>query len=922
MTNNKDNSIINDIKAKLKKYNDSHVVSEFGTVVSLGDGIALADGLDNVMLNEIVRFEDGTEGLALNLEEDIVGIVILGEFSGIKEGDKVYRTNRIVQVPVGDCMLGRVVNALGKPIDNKGAISATKFDVVEKIAHGVMDRKSVHQPLETGILSVDAMFPIGKGQRELIIGDRQTGKTTVAIDAIINQRGRNVNCVYVAIGQKNSTVANVVRTLEKTGAMEYTTVVAANASELPALQYLAPFTGVTIAEEWMHEGKDVLIVYDDLSKHAIAYRTLSLLLRRPPGREAYPGDVFYLHSRLLERACKLNDALGAGSITALPIVETQAGDISAYIPTNVISITDGQLFMMTSLFNAGQRPAIDAGQSVSRVGSAAQIKSVKQTGASLKLELANYRELEAFSQFGSDLDEETKRILDLGKSVMAIIKQAPNKPYSQTDEAIILFTVKEKMITQVPVDRIQDFKEFLIDYMKGTNLRADLEKKQAFDKQNTLAFRCAIQRAINVFLHNDVNHTASSEEEKAAFDAFESNSSMMNANVPCNNEHDFEVVEQQEVSECCGKEDCCSETESHSHAQEHKCTHHSCSNANYCGGELEVLKFKKVSHSHDELPEVFNVDDAIVAYASNLNMIENVDAFERAEFNQYLLKNLANTELYNTIAKQESISEQIEPTLIKAIHLEISKFIYRDTEHENFCVQCCKPCHCEETDVTEQEVQQEQEEEKARLAAEEAQRIMIMQEEATRKEQEEALLEAQRLEQERLDAEKAQREAEESEVVEEIQMAQAASDDEVLAREQQVLVKSEKAVEGVEKQTVMISISPEEATELFENGKSAIFFKVTPVLPVERVVVYVTAPVKQVLGEFDLLDIKKGKISRMWDNYKAYSVIATNKAYKKYFADHKDAHALIASRVYKYRNPKELASFDMKRGPSGFTYLK
>lgn len=613
----------------------------------------------------------------------------------------------------------------------------------------------------------------------------------------------------------------------------------------------------------MHEGKDVLIVYDDLSKHAIAYRTLSLLLRRPPGREAYPGDVFYLHSRLLERACKLNDALGAGSITALPIVETQAGDISAYIPTNVISITDGQLFMMTSLFNAGQRPAIDAGQSVSRVGSAAQIKSVKQTGASLKLELANYRELEAFSQFGSDLDEETKRILDLGKSVMAIIKQAPNKPYSQTDEAIILFTVKEKMITQVPVDRIQDFKEFLIDYMKGTNLRADLEKKQAFDKQNTLAFRCAIQRAINVFLHNDVNHTASSEEEKAAFDAFESNSSMMNANVPCNNEHDFEVVEQQEVSECCGKEDCCSETESHSHAQEHKCTHHSCSNANYCGGELEVLKFKKVSHSHDELPEVFNVDDAIVAYASNLNMIENVDAFERAEFNQYLLKNLANTELYNTIAKQESISEQIEPTLIKAIHLEISKFIYRDTEHENFCVQCCKPCHCEETDVTEQEVQQEQEEEKARLAAEEAQRIMIMQEEATRKEQEEALLEAQRLEQERLDAEKAQREAEESEVVEEIQMAQAASDDEVLAREQQVLVKSEKAVEGVEKQTVMISISPEEATELFENGKSAIFFKVTPVLPVERVVVYVTAPVKQVLGEFDLLDIKKGKISRM-----------------------------------------------------------
>lgn len=576
MINNKNNSIINNIKSKLKKYTNSYVVNEFGTVVSLGDGIALADGLDKVMLNEIIRFENGTEGLALNLEEDVVGIVILGEFSGIKEGDKVYRTNRIVQVPVGDCMLGRVVDALGKPVDNKGPINATKFDVVEKIAHGVMDRKSVHQPLETGILSVDAMFPIGKGQRELIIGDRQTGKTTVAIDAIINQRGRNVNCVYVAIGQKNSTVANVVRTLEKTGAMEYTTVVAANASELPALQYLAPFTGVTIAEQWMHEGKDVLIVYDDLSKHAIAYRTLSLLLRRPPGREAYPGDVFYLHSRLLERACKLNDDLGAGSITALPIVETQAGDISAYIPTNIISITDGQLFMMTSLFNAGQRPAIDAGQSVSRVGSAAQIKSIKQTGASLKLELANYRELEAFSQFGSDLDEETKRILDLGKSVMAIIKQAPNKPYSQTDEAIILFTVKEKMITQVPVEKIQDFKEFLIDYMKGTNLRADLEKKQAFDKQNTLAFRCAIQRAINVFLHNNVEHTASSEEEKLAFDSFESNSSMMNANIPCNSQHEFEVIEEHEVSECCGKEDCCSKDSLNNNEQEHKCTHHNC----------------------------------------------------------------------------------------------------------------------------------------------------------------------------------------------------------------------------------------------------------------------------------------------------------------------------------------------------------
>lgn len=476
------------IKAKIEKYAHRASVSEEGKVISIGDGIANVTGLDNVMLNELVHFENGSYGMTLNLEADFVGVVMLGEYDNINENSVVKRTKRVVSVPVGDALLGRIIDPLGNAIDGKEPIVSEKFMPIEKIAPGVMTRKSVSEPLETGILSIDSMFPIGKGQRELIIGDRQTGKTTIAVDTILNQKGKDVYCVYVAIGQKNSSIAQLVRTLSAKEALAYTVVVSATASDIPALKYIAPYTGITIAEEWMQKGKNVLIIYDDLSKHAVAYRTLSLLLRRPPGREAYPGDVFYLHSRLLERACRLNEDNGGGSITALPIIETQAGDISAYIPTNVISITDGQLFMMTSLFNAGQRPAIDAGLSVSRVGSAAQIKCIKQMSGSLKLELAQYRELDAFSQFGSDLDAETKKILEHGKRVMLMIKQPQNQPLDQIDEAIMLLAIKEKIIKWIPIDNFDDYKAQLIIYLQKLPLREELQKKKEFDQDLTNRF--------------------------------------------------------------------------------------------------------------------------------------------------------------------------------------------------------------------------------------------------------------------------------------------------------------------------------------------------------------------------------------------------------------------------------------------------
>nr|QJR98395.1 ATP synthase subunit alpha [uncultured Mycoplasmataceae bacterium] len=494
------------IKARINKYSSKATFEEEGKVISVGDGIAYVSGLTNLMLNELVRFENGSYGMALNLETDFVGVVMLGEYKDIKEDSPVKRTKTVVSVPVGDSLIGRIVNPIGEPIDGKGKVSSNKFEAIEKIAPGVMARQSVDQSLSTGILSIDSMFPIGRGQRELIIGDRQTGKTTVALDTILNQKGKNVYCVYVAIGQKNSSVAQLARTLNAHDAMKYTTIVSATASDLPALKYIAPYTGVTIAEEWMRQGKDVLIVYDDLSKHAVAYRTISLLLRRPPGREAYPGDVFYLHSRLLERAGRMNKENGGGSITALPIIETQAGDISAYIPTNVISITDGQLFMETSMFNAGQRPAISAGLSVSRVGSAAQIKAVKQMSGSLKLELAQYSELNAFSQFGSDLDAETKRVLEHGARIMEMIKQPQNQPYDQIDEAILLFAIKYRFIKWIPVESVSQFKQDTISHFKKLAIRATLEKNKAFDDNLIEQFKAEFSKFLKSYITSFKNY--------------------------------------------------------------------------------------------------------------------------------------------------------------------------------------------------------------------------------------------------------------------------------------------------------------------------------------------------------------------------------------------------------------------------------
>ena len=445
------------IKEQIKHYNDVLESKDVGTVLTIGDGVSVVHGLDNAMLGELLLFPNDVYGMVMNLEEDSVGAVLLGSEGTIKEGDEVKRTGRIIEVPVGDGLLGRVVNPLGQPIDGQGDIPYTKTRPIERVASGVMTRKSVDQPLQTGITSIDAIIPIGRGQRELIIGDRQTGKTAIAIDTILNQKGQDIYCIYVAIGQKNSTVAQIVEKLRKGGAMEYTTIVAAGASELAPVQYIAPYAGVAMAEEWLFEGKDVLIVYDDLSKHAVAYRTVSLLLKRPPGREAYPGDVFYLHSRLLERACRLNEDHGGGSITALPIIETQAGDISAYIPTNVISITDGQIFLQQDLFNSGFRPAIDTGLSVSRVGSSAQVKAMKQVSGSLKLELAQFAEMQAFAQFGSDLDAATQATLDHGQKVREVLKQAQYSPRSVEEQVVSLFALKNGFTKQIKVDKVNDF---------------------------------------------------------------------------------------------------------------------------------------------------------------------------------------------------------------------------------------------------------------------------------------------------------------------------------------------------------------------------------------------------------------------------------------------------------------------------------
>ena len=453
------------IKEQIKRYAAQLEVADVGTVIQVADGIARIHGLDNAMQGELLEFPGEVYGMVLNLEEDNVGAVLLGNQKNINEGDTVKTTGRVVEVPVGDAMLGRVVNALGQPIDGKGPIETDRYRQIERVASGVISRKSVDTPLQTGIKAIDSMVPIGRGQRELIIGDRQTGKTAIAIDTIINQKGQNVKCIYVEIGQKASTVASLVKTLEEFGAMSYTTVVASTASELAPLQYIAPYAGCAIGEEWMEAGQDVLIVYDDLSKHAAAYRTLSLLLKRPPGREAYPGDVFYLHSRLLERAARLSDKLGGGSLTALPIIETQAGDVSAYIPTNVISITDGQIYLETEMFNSGFRPAINAGLSVSRVGGSAQIKAMKKIAAPIRVELAQYRELAAFAQFGSELDADTTEKLAQGERIREILKQPQYQPMPVEKQVMIIYAATKKYLIDIPVEKILDFEKALFEYV-------------------------------------------------------------------------------------------------------------------------------------------------------------------------------------------------------------------------------------------------------------------------------------------------------------------------------------------------------------------------------------------------------------------------------------------------------------------------
>ena len=488
------------IKQQIERYDSAVEVLDVGTVIQVGDGIARVHGLEKAMSGELLEFPGGTYGMAMNLEEDNIGCIILGDFTDIKEGDQVKRTGRIVEVPVGEALIGRVVNSLGQPIDGKGDIKTDKFRSIESNAPGVIHRRSVHEPLQTGIKSIDAIVPIGRGQRELIIGDRQTGKTAVAVDTIINQKGKDVICIYVAVGQKASTVAGVVKSLEDHGAMDYTIVVAATASDPAPMLYIAPYAGCAMGEEFMYNGKHVLIIYDDLSKQAAAYRELSLLLKRPPGREAYPGDVFYLHSRLLERAAKLSDELGGGSLTALPIIETQAGDVSAYIPTNVISITDGQIFLETDLFNAGFRPAINVGISVSRVGGSAQIKAMKQVAGQLRLDLAQYRELAAFAQFGSDLDKVTQIRLNRGERMMEILKQDQYQPMLVEEQVVVLYAAVKGFLDDISVDQVKKFEVEYLRYLRTE--KADLLEKIRTEKALNDELNAEIEVAIKEVKEN------------------------------------------------------------------------------------------------------------------------------------------------------------------------------------------------------------------------------------------------------------------------------------------------------------------------------------------------------------------------------------------------------------------------------------
>ncbi|MCF0106888.1 MAG: F0F1 ATP synthase subunit alpha [Holdemanella sp.] len=496
------------IKAQIQNIDQDLEMNESGTVLSIGDGISTVYGLKSAMMSELLIFPHDVYGMVMNLEDDHVGVVLMGDNPDIKEGDIVKRTGKIVEVPVGDAMLGRVVNALGQPIDGKGPIETTKTRPVERVAPGVMTRKSVGVPLQTGLKIIDSMIPIGRGQRELIIGDRQTGKTAIAIDTILNQKDTNVKCIYVAIGQKASTVAQIVRKLSEADALKYTTIVVSTASEAAPLQYLAPYAGCAIGEEWMEQGQDVLIVYDDLSKHAVAYRTMSLLLRRPPGREAFPGDVFYLHSRLLERAARLNEDYGGGSLTALPIIETQAGDISAYIPTNVISITDGQIFLQTDMFNEGTRPAVDSGLSVSRVGSAAQIKAMKQVAGSLKLELAQAREMAAFAKFGSDLDATTKAILEHGARLKQLLVQKQYAPLRASEQVVSLYAAKNKYLKSVAVEDVSFYEEGLLNYIRSQYpfILDQIESRKSIDEEIDAQLKTALDAYAKEFALVEGSH--------------------------------------------------------------------------------------------------------------------------------------------------------------------------------------------------------------------------------------------------------------------------------------------------------------------------------------------------------------------------------------------------------------------------------
>lgn len=498
MANIKDLSIL--IKNKIESYETSVSNTEEGVVISVADGIATVTGLSQVQYGELVHFETGVKGMTMELEEDFVGIIIFGDYSSVQEGHKVKRTKEIAEVPVGDNLIGRVVNPLGQPLDGGEEIISTKQRPIERVASGIMARESVGTPMQTGILAIDSLVPIGRGQRELIIGDRKTGKTAIALDAILNQKHSDVKCVYVSIGQKNSTLAVTTQKLIEAGAMDYTTIVAANAADSDAMQFIAPFAATAIAEEWMENGEDVLIIFDDLTKHAVAYRTVSLLLRRPPGREAYPGDVFYLHSRLLERAANITPKAGGGSITALPIVETQAGDISAYIPTNIISITDGQIFLLADQFNSGQRPAVDAGLSVSRVGGAAQTKLMKTQSGSLKIEIANYNEVKSFSQFASDLDAQTKKILNRGQKIMEFLKQNEFTPLPQENQAVILFSIRAGLIDDIKFEEVRTFKSNLIEEMNTSTpfktLVSNIKKLNKISDKNEIKLTSLIKKVI------------------------------------------------------------------------------------------------------------------------------------------------------------------------------------------------------------------------------------------------------------------------------------------------------------------------------------------------------------------------------------------------------------------------------------------